>query len=309
MRFPNARQMASMLLIGLGWCLLPAQAQAQAYVCGSGPGPGERQVGWTPGGNGVGSVPLCMRDGYAQPAYPTPPPPPREEYAAIAAHPDAADVWVTNSTIFANFDHVKGRVLEMCNAVMGGGCVGLGAWRNSSYVVFRNKTGSFYTAWLDDGGAARERTLAECSAEQLLPCEVFGTFSSVSYRSPDASARKLYAASAWVAAPHPVDYKLYIASGLSSPDAAIAAAVKACQEATSQPCELNQWTGNGFIQTYRLNGGDISATVETTAERAQDAAWENCRKLRSTKCELQASFDSRKPGLFVHDFVAASAAK
>lgn len=307
MLFLNVRQIASMFLIGLGWFLLPAQAQAQVYVCGSGPGPGERMVGMSPGGNGVASVPMCVQDGPGPSPRSAPPPRARDWYAAIAWHADASDAWIQASTV--GYDDAKRGALARCNEIMGSGCTTGPAWANSRMTVFRDKMGSLRSGWEGDDGTESKTALAECSAGQLLPCEVLESFRSSDYRSPDTSARKLYAVSAWVDGIDGYDHKLYVASGLSDLETAEAAAIKACHDATSQVCKVNAWTGNGFIQAYRLSGGDDSATVETSAKRARDAAWENCRKQDSTICELQASFDSRKPGLFVHDFIAARAAR
>jgi len=226
-------------------------------------------------------------------------------YAAIAWHPDAADIWVDGN--YTGPNAAERGALEMCNQVMGGGCTSTGEWSNSAMLVIRDRRGSFYNAWAGDGNSERRRVLAECSAKQLLPCEVFATIrSNTSRRSPSASARKFYAASAWIDG-EGYDHKLYVASGFRTADAASAAAVKACSDATSRPCKTYMWTGNGFIQAYRLNRTDDSATVETTAKRAQEAVRLNCKKLKSATCELQALFDSRKPGLFVHDFTKTKA--
>jgi hypothetical protein len=56
-----------------------------------------------------------------------------------------------------------------------------------------------------------------------------------------------------------------------------------------------------------MNGSDDSSTAENTPQRAKEAAQANCKKLKATACTLQAQFDSRKSGLFVHDFAAAKA--
>lgn len=301
----NGRRAVQMAAVALAWCLLPAEAQAQAYPCGAGAGPGERMVGMTPGGNGVASVPLCVRDDGGAPA---PPAAPSNSYAAIAWHPDAADIWVDGNYLHSA-SVAESESLAACNRVMGGGCTSAGSWWNSSMTIIRDKAGYFYKAWAGEGGAERKRVLAECSAKQLLPCEVFATIrSSTNRRSPGASARKSFAASAWVTGGAADGYnaKLYIASGYRSADAASAAAIKACADATSRACETNALTGNGFIQAYRLNGSDDSATAETTAKRAKEAAQENCKK-RGAKCELQAQFDARKSGLFVHEFVKPGA--
>ena len=295
-----------MFLIALAWCLWPASAQAQHYPC-NGPGPGERLVGMAPGGPGVAPTPLCARDESG--GAPQQPAAPSNSYAAIAWHVDAADVWVDGNYTGANNIAEQG-ALDACNKVMGGGCTPAGTWWNSSIAIIRDKEGYFYKGWAGDGGAERDRVMADCSAKQLLPCEVFATIrASTNRRFPGASARKYFAASAWVkgGAADGYNAKLYVASGYRSADAATAAAIEACADATSRPCETNTLTGNGFIQTYRLNGSDDSATTETTAKRAKEAAQANCKKQKSVTCDLQALFDSRKSGLFVHDFAQAKA--
>ncbi len=54
-----------------------------------------------------------------------------------------------------------------------------------------------------------------------------------------------------------------------------------------------------------MNDGDDSASAENSSKRAKDAAQANCKKEKAAKCEIQAQFDSRKSGLFVHDFAKA----
>lgn len=295
------------ILLALAWCLWPTSAAAQAYPCPSGPGPGEVQVGMTPGGNGVASVPVCASNGGGGGTY-APPAPPPEAHAALVWHPDAADVWVDGNYTGSN-NPAESIALDACNRAMGGGCEAAGTWWNSSMTIIRNKAGYFYKGWNGEDGIERKQALADCSAKQLLPCEVFVTIkASTNKRLPGPSVRKFYAASAWVTGTAEAGYnaKLYIASGYRNADEATAAAVKACADATGRPCEANALTGNGFIQAYRLHGTDDSATVETTSKRAKAAAQANCKKNAAT-CQLQAQFDSRKPGLFVHDFHAAKA--
>lgn len=304
MRAVKLRPIAQMLVVALAWCLWPTQAAAQAYAC-PGPGPGERMVGMTQGGNGVAPVPLCVRDDSGGPA--PPPAPPIEAHAAIVWHPDAADVWVDGNYTGAN-NPAESVALDACTRAMGDGCKPAGTWSNSSMAIIRDRNGYFYKGWLGEGGAERRQVLADCSAKQLLPCEIFATIkSSTNRRLPGASVRKVFAASAWVTGGVADGYnsKLYVASGYRDADEATAAAIKACSDATSRSCESNALTGNGVIQAYRMNGSDDSATAETSPKRAKEAAQANCKKLKSTGCELQAQFDSRKPGLFVHDFAPA----
>ena len=289
----SAHLVRSFLVMGL-WFLGTGVVHAQA-ACP----PGQIQIG---SGTGLN---MCGPDRRQQQA-PQPPPAPVSSYAAIAWHPDAADIWVDGN--YTGPNAAERGALEMCNQVMGGGCTSTGEWSNSAMVVIRDRRGGFYNAWAGEGNSERRRVLAECSAKQLLPCEVFATVrSTTNRRSPSASARKFHAAAAWVDGVDGYDHKLYIASGFRTFDAASAAAVKACSDATSRPCKTYMWTGNGFIQAYRLNGSDDSATVETSAERAGKAARLNCKKQKNATCELQALFDSRKPGLFVHDFTKTTA--
>lgn len=306
-RFVTMRRMGQMLAVALAWCLWPAAAQAQAYPCGAGAGPGERMIGMTQGGNGIAPVPLCVRDEAAGPSAPPAPPP--EAHAALVWHPNAADVWVDGNYTGSN-NPGEANALAACARVMGDGCSSAGTWWNSSMTIIRDRSGYFYKGWAGEGGAERKQSLADCSAKQLLPCEVFATIkSSTNQRFPSAGVRKYFAASAWVVGGADDGYnaKLYVASGYRNADDATAAAIKACSDATSRPCEANALSGNGFIQAYRMNDSDDSATAENTAKRAKDAAQANCKKLKATSCTLQAVFDSRKSGLFVHDFAAGKA--
>ena len=305
-RFPDMRRVGQMLLIALAWCLWPSAAQAQHYPC-NGPGPGERLVAVVPGGPGVAPTPLCERvDGGGAPTAPAAS---SDAHATLVWHEDAADVWVDGNYTGAN-NPSEANALAACAEVMGDGCSSIGTWRNSSMTIIRDKEGYFYKGWAGEGGADRKQSLADCSAKQLLPCEVFATIrASTDRRFPGAGVRKYFAASAWVVGGAADGYnaKLYVASGYRNADEATAAAVKACGDATSRPCKSNALTGNGFIQAYRLNGSDDSATTENTAKRAKEAAQANCKKQKATACALQAQFDSRKPGLFVHDFAAGTA--
>ncbi|WP_428632082.1 hypothetical protein [Sphingopyxis sp.] len=306
MRFLYLRRVGPLVVIALAWCLWPTAASAQAYAC-PGPGPGERMVGMTQGGNGVAPVPLCVRDDSG--GSPPPPAPPAEAHAALVWHPDAADVWVDGNYTGAN-NPGEANALAACTKVMGAGCSPAGTWWNSSMTIIRDKAGYFYKGWAGEDGLERKQAIADCSAKQLLPCEIFKTIGSgTNRRFPGADVRKSYAASAWVigTVDEGYDHKLYVASGYRSSDEATTAAVKACGDATGRKCEANALTGNGFIQAYRLGGTDDSATVETSAKRAKEAAKANCQKLKATSCALQAQFDSRKSGLFVHDFAKAKA--
>ena len=306
-RTVTTRKIGQLLAVTLAWCLWPTSAEAQVYPCsGQGPGPGERAVGSAPpppnSPQGTPPLLLCTRDGGGMPApYPSGP---TNSHAAIGWHPDVADIWVDGNYINGAWAPKK-EVVWMCNNMMGAlaaGCEVATSWSNSSMTVFRDKEGYFYAGWNGEGGADRKRVLAECSAKQLLPCEVFATVrSSSGKKEPKPGARKLYAAAAAVKGRDGYDGKLYIVSGFQTASGVSAAAQKACSDMAKRPCETRALSGNGFIQAYRLNDNDDRATAETSAKRAKQAAELDCKQQRAT-CKLQASFDSRKPGLFVHDF-------
>jgi hypothetical protein len=300
---PLARRSLGLLLpVAAAIFLLAPQPARAAYPCPGGPGPGEVQVGVSGGSHGIAAVPLCESTGGGGGGgggggvyY---------RYGAIAWHPDASDVWMEGS--YDGPVTAERTALAACNRAMGGGCTSIGEWHNSSMMILRDRSGSLWSAWNGDGGVHSRKSQADCSARQLLPCEVLGTFSSSKNRHyAKASARKLYAAAAWVEGSEGFDGRLYIASGHREQATAQRLALDACAAATRQHCALLALTGNGFIQTYLLGADDQSATFETSAKRAAQAAQANCKK-RGQRCTLQRAYDSRIPGQFVHDFCAAN---
>ena len=299
--------------LALAWCLWPAEASAQFACTGA---PDETMIGTAQGEPNAPPIPLCTRDDSNRaPSRPAgrggeehgdgwlryeAEQPSNTRYTALAWHEDAADVWVVGN--IADRNDAALAAVAACNAAMGKGCKLAGTWWNSSATIIRDRNGSFAMAWDGKGGAQRRQAMADCSAKQLLPCEVFATIPLGSRHSPDASVRKFYAASAWASDTAKDDGKLYVASGYRSADAATADAIRACTGATSGACKGNALTGNGVILAYRLNGGDASATSETSADRARAAAQAACNKQQDKACEIQAVFDSRRSGLFVHDY-------
>jgi hypothetical protein len=276
------------------------QPAAAAFPCPNGPGPGEVQVGVSGGSHGVAAVPMCESTGGGGGGGGA-----TYRYASIAWHPEANDVWMDGS--YDGPYTAERTALAACNQAMGGGCTSIGEWHNSSMKIFRDRGGALWSAWHGEGGVHSKKTLADCSAKQLLPCELLGTYSATKNRHyPNATARKLYAFAAWVAGTEGFDSRLYIASGQRDAATAERLALDACTKATRQRCELLSFAGNGFIQTYRLGVDEYSATAETSAKRAAQAAQLNCKQ-RKQACTLQRVYDSRTPGEFVHDFIAPTA--
>ncbi|HEV7228606.1 DUF4189 domain-containing protein [Brevundimonas sp.] len=285
------------LIVGSLGFAAPAAAQ---YPCPA-PGPNDRVVGTHSPGPGLLPYPICVPANNG----PAPPPAPAravDTYASIAWHPDVEDVWLEG-----NFDGPNGAVpkaLEACRRAMGDGCQSIGEWSNSSMAIARDWNGYLHRGWGQDGGIAREAALEACRRDQPLPCEIVGTFGSGRQRAqPDMRRdRKLYGAGAWVEGlDRGQRTQAWIATGLLNENDAANAAIAACQEANpGLTCVYWAISGNGVVQTFMREDGP-SALPERDERRALRAMREHCATLGVT-CRAQAAYDSRRRGLFVHDF-------
>ncbi len=272
----------------------PAQAQ---YPCTGAPGEQMAAVKTEPGG---ATVPLCIPGASPQEA---PAPAPQGTHAAFAFHVDASDFWIDGN--YTGPGHAGERIsLEQCNRVMGGGCVSGGGWGNAAMVVYRNGRGELFWGWSYDK-ASVTKAQADCRANAILPCEqVLKLGSSTRERFPGADARKRYLAGAWVNGSEGYDDKLYIASGEPTYAAAADKAINACRAATGgRECAVIDYTADGVLQAYR-SADEQGVVVETTSARAAKATQGVCKKAK-VKCTLQAQYDARRPGQFVHDFKSA----
>jgi len=270
MSFPNITRCGlALLLVAMVYCMLPvSNADAQVFACSG--AAGERQVGMSQGGMGVASIPLCVQDRAA------PPPVVDNNYAAIAWHRDASDVWMDGNYLGSG-GAVRG-ALDACNRAMGGGCESAGEWSNSTMAVIRNRNGIFFVGWMGEGGHDRQRVLAECSANQVLPCEVFKTFNSRrDHYFPGPEARITHAVAAWVEGQEGYNRKITAESS------------------------------GGFIQTGTSDGERDFSTVEMTPARARQAALRLCANSNGANCQAQSVYDSRRPGTFVHSFATGLA--
>jgi len=283
-------------------------AQAQAYICPNGPGPGENQVGTTPGGNGVASMPLCASDGSGpsgggyQRRYVH-----VDTYAAAAYHPAVGDFWFVGARALPG--QAEPEALRRCNAAMGGGCKSLGEFTGSALGFARNDRGELWSARAGDALQARDQAIADCSKDQILTCQWWTSRNSYDHDyTPDLTKRRYrFAVAAWIKPSdggHPS--QLYLASGRDSYAAAEAAAMAACRAQSgasgAATCVIANWVGNGFIQTARDETGRVYAISEVTEQRARDAAMATCRIKRASDCRLQTLYDSRISTDTVHDF-------
>lgn len=283
---------AAILLGAMG---LTSPASAQVYPCPGGPRPGDVQVAET-----HDRLPLCGPMAQLPPSRPKPVRVP-DIHAGIAFHPDVDGAWIEGNR--TNGKQAERAALEACGKAAGNGCYSGGSWRNSSMSLVKNREGELLLAWLGDNGKTRDRVLADCKARQVLDCEWGATIpSSLRSLGSDAAKRKRYLAAAWVVG-QGYDNRLYITTGAPTADAAVKAAIDACRQATARDCKIQSFTGNGVLQTFTLGGAEQSATAERTPERAAEAAKVLCQR-QGKSCALQAVYNARTAGQFVHDFAA-----
>ncbi|MGQ7828815.1 DUF4189 domain-containing protein [Altererythrobacter sp. Z27] len=304
-RRQHLRAIALMLAGLLGAMMLPQPAAAQLFPC-NGDGPGQRMVGMD--NSTTPPTPLCQAVGSGQAPQPAAP---IVLYGSLAWHRDADDVWVATGYSTKGQDQAT---IDACNAVMGGGCTAIGEWSNSYVSVVRDQNGGLFAGWGTTSRGSKKDASRECDKENVIPCLPIGTYWTEKYRARGpktaAETRKRYAALAWLKEAEGYDRRAWIASGHVDGPAAKAKAVAGCQAANGgRECIAMPAVGNGFIQTYNLPSagthGDANAS-ETTLERARKAALTQCEKSKA-KCTLQQAYDSRVPGLFVHDFISGAA--
>lgn len=285
-----------------------AQAQYAPYACNG--TPGERMVGTTQSGGAT--VPLCVAGSGGAAAAPL------VDHGGIAWHADYDDVWFGGG--WSEPGHADPEVLALCNRDTGGGCQAIGEYTNSLIAIVKAADGSLYYGWGQGPKAARRDARDNCmkargAVNQPLPCLELVTYSARDrrYRTPEhlEAARKLYGVGAWLSGGAGYDNRAWFATGHRSLQEAVDAALQACRQAyAGKPCETFAGGGNVVIQAFRHAGksgaaATDNAITEATAARAADAAKASCSAGKAT-CVLQSQFDTRRPGLFVHDFTTGT---
>ena len=196
----------------------------------------------------------------------------------------------------------------------------IGEYSNSSLTIVKSASGDLFYGWGQGARAARNTARDNCmkARTQPLPCTELKTYSALTrqYITPKnlQAARKLYGVGAWLASSEKgYDNRAWFATGHRNLQDAINTAIRACQQAyPGKSCETFAGAGNGFIQAFRDTtqtgaGTNDNGIAETTAKRAAGAAKAACATTKA-KCVLQSQFDTRRPGLFVHDFKTGATA-
>lgn len=165
---------------------LAVPALAQNYICPTGPGPGEIQVGMTPGGNGVGSVPVCMSNGSGgSPASgPTSPPlpPASNKYGAISFGVNSqgrpAGYYATGAP---TAEEARRNALRRCQSRGSRKCRVEAVYVNACVSIATDAGGRLYASkpmnCLDDKAIDRN-ALARCRSRGGRNCSIFTYLSS-----------------------------------------------------------------------------------------------------------------------------------
>ena len=282
-------------------------ASAAPYPC-NGPGPGRIMVGMTPAGNGVASVPLCVDDPNSSSPVAAPPAPVRNDFSAVAWHPDASDVWA--SARYQNQAAANDVALRHCNEVMGSGCEVI--WQVNGFIgAAISPNGNIMWSANSSRGKVKKSLEDQCK-EFVLGCVPIGIFKStdgyetdgkwINIRKPQNMAllRKKYAAVAWVMG-QGYDGTSFIATGYATYPEASSAALAECQKhyGPKLKCEIVVGTGNGFIQAFRSVEGD-NFLIDQSVSRTQQALPMICKRQKLKNCVALKMYDARQPGLFAH---------
>lgn len=184
--------------------------------------------------------------------------------------------------------------LRECKMVMGEGCTGDG-WRNSSITIIRDHNGDFYNSWESEG---RKKVLNECFGKAVTAVRSVRQ-NQVEHQQAIAGFANILP-TAWVKGDEGYDNKLYVASGYRTADEAIEAAVKGYVSQPHANAKLTHGRGMDLSKPIALTA--TTATSENSSNRAKEAAQAGCKKFKAKSCILQAQYDSRTSGLFVHDY-------
>lgn len=269
--------------------------------------PGEVQVGEDRG------TPLCEQRG-----PPAPPPPPMvwvENHFALAAHPDAADMWVAIG--YPNGEAASNAALSACAQDMGTGCLFMIKSYNSSYVIAIGSTGQVYTNWDSTVAKARKIVMADCKKAGDVCVETSnGTAkpgrkvagSSFQYRPeiwrPKGNFRHVFSSAAWI---EPVvagsSNDVWIATGYHNAKEAEQAAVNQCTRDSGFKCAPARTVASAFLYVAHYGAGEARVGSSPTEKLAKTIMQTNCGK--KTKCTLAAVYSPWKTGVVRHHVPAA----
>ena len=309
----------ALVLFGAGLVLAilsaePAAAQG-TFVCPSGPGPGERQVGMTPGGNGVAAVPVCVSDGTGRSA----PPPVQmraiDNYYAAAWHPESNDAWIVAG--YLNESRAAQAALSACNQAMGGGCTLADSNVNGSLVIARGVTGELYAVSRAKRGDAEKEAKRFCRSKND-ECVVINWLTaspgsapvggSIREKTdlfpPSGNPRRSYGAIAWVddskLGSKPWTGDVWVVAGRPTADKARAEVLARCQKEIGVPCVAALVASDVFVAIAERNGASILAEPGPTVEIAKRRAMAACKSAKG-KCRIATTITLSEDAAFRFD--------
>jgi hypothetical protein len=293
-------------------------------LCPNGPRQGERQVGATPGGNGVASMPVCVATGQATGGGLSAAPAQRwvNSHLAVATHDSANDVWTAAGYRVAGTASYE--ALKACNNAMGGGCKIFIEGYNGAVLTARNSYGELWARTEETVDKARRRVYKDCeskgiSCEELVWVTANAWLEDIGaptrdqpkiYSPPDNSFRKSHSAAAWVTDKNKWTQKVWITGRHPTKEAAKEAALSACNKDSGTVCELAQAVSDTSIYVGVDDTRGVRIGAALNAKQAAKQIELDCGKTAS-KCTLTGSFSARTEGTQIHDpyFVEPAGAK
>lgn len=280
-------------LLAIAW-VSPAEA---AFPCTW--APGEVQVGDDRG------TPLCEQRG-----NPEAPPLPQMDWVAnhyaIAAHPDAADMWVAIG--YPDGGSATQAALSACQDDMGPGCQFMITSYNSSYSIGIGSTGRVYTNWDSTAAKAKALLLADCRKAGDICFElshgtakpgrkVVGAASTYNREiwRPKGNFRHVFASAAWIEPVVPGSPNdVWIATGYGTAQEAESAAVQICARESGLQCAPVRTVASVFLYIAQDKTGGIRIGSSPTEKMASTVMSTNCKK--SEKCKLVGVYNPWKKG-------------
>ena len=248
-----------------------------------------------------------------------PPPPPLPTFMAIATHIDTAAVWISRG--HWSQAPAERRVIDACNAAMGGGCTLAGAMDSYSKIVLvYDAMGMPYIQGVPtisgdiDGRAAKDVVLKICNASSFgcYQSYVFpGAFLPASYNHNSDYSKDIFPnfrvkRHHWVMVAQPENaapaspHKSWLVSGKQNADAVRKEVLDRCRAESRSPCKISAFAANGMLAHY-VDAKGQSRWISASGDRMlEQRIYRACRS-DEKPCRVVAQYDAVTPRLQVVD--------
>lgn len=260
-------------------------------------------------------------DQYDEPESPrAPPPPPRlPTFMAIATHIDTSAVWISRG----HWDQAPAekRVVDACNAAMGGGCTVAAAMDSYSKIVLvYDAMGMPYVQGVPtissdiSGRATKDVVLKLCNASSFgcYQSYVFpGTFLPPEYNHNSDYSKDIFPnfrvqRHHWVMVAQPENAapasqgKSWIVSGKQNADAVRKEVLDRCRTDSKSPCKISAFAANGMLAHY-VDAKGQSRWISASGDRMlEQRVYRACRGDQKP-CRVVAQYDAITPRVQVVD--------